>query len=458
MPLPGQAKNNPIKTQTPNLEKHQETYQSPVVDTRKESYDTLAVFPAGQRMDTDFYNQVSGRDTAAHSFQEDLPPALGQLRLIRGLELVVTQPLTHNQDDGDSRGWETTGSSFCYSVVTPNVGDIFIADIGNGTSALFQITSSKRNTIYPESGTEISYRATKSISASVMEQLRLRTVETLIFDRENMRNGVKALLRLEEVSIIRRLGRAYDRLANLYLRDFYATEFKTLQVPVQYKNGEFLPTYDPYMVRFIKATIDTRSYPKVLQITELGVNHDPMSNQYSLFDAILKMDFSLLYSCSKIAKISPINSFRARPLMHSIFFSGMKQVVTMVDIPFSVDTYEQMPHGFKDLTKADTRQTDIDDILPVLDMTDATQIQGHPIPLIHRITHDDHYIFSKAFYDNTPGKSQLETLLYNRLDTETTDMEVLAEIAENAPRWDNLERFYYIPIVLALIKLAPGVL
>lgn len=459
MPLPGQAKNNPIKTTTPTLEKHQETYQSPVVDTRKESYDTLAVFPAGQRMDTDFYNQVSGRDSAAHSFQEDLPPALGQLRLIRGLELVVTQPLSHSQGDDDSRGWETTGSSFCYSVVTPNVGDIFIADIGNGSSALFQITSSKRNTIYPESGTEISYRATKSISASVMEQLRLRTVETLIFDRENMRNGIKALLRLEEVSIIRRLGRAYERLANLYLRDFYSTEYKTLEVPLQGPIGrQTLPTYDPYMVRFIKATLDTRTFPKVLQITELGVNHDPMSNQYSLFDAILKMDFSLLYSCSKIAKISSIGAFRARPLMHSIFFSGIKQVVTFTDIPFSVDTYDVMPHGFKDFIKADTRQTGIDEILPVLDLTDNTQIKGHDIPLIHRITYDDHYIFSKAFYDNGPGKSQLETLLYNRLDTETTDMEVLAEIADSAVHWDNLERFYYIPIVLALIKLAPGVL
>ena len=458
MPLPGQAKEKAVPTETPNLKKHDEEYQTPVVDTRKEAYDTLTAFPAGQRWDTDFYTQVQGRDSAAASFQEDLPPALGQLELIKGMELVVTQPLSHSQSSDDNRGWETTGSSTFYNVRTPNKGDVFIADIGNGMNALFQVTDSKRNTIYPEAGTEISYRATRALNPKTMKALKEKTVKTWIFDRENMRNGVRALLSEEEVGVIRRLGRAYDRLAHLYLRDFYDTDIKTLLVPGQYKKGEYKPTYDPYMTRFIRATLDTRAFPKVLQITELGVAHDEMSNQLSVFDAVLRMDFSLLYSVSKFAGVSPIHSFRARPLMNSIFFSGVKQVVTMRDIPYSVDTWDKYPHAYKDLVKADTRQTGIDEILPILDLTDNDKILGHDIPLIHRVVVDPFYIFSEAFYENKPGKSVLETLLYNRLDSETTDLEKLAEVAENAVRWDNLERYYYVPFVLALIKLAPGVL
>ncbi|MNQ03284.1 hypothetical protein D3C85_159830 [compost metagenome] len=437
----------------PNIKKHQETYQSPVVDTRQVSYDTLATFPAGQRWDVDFYNQVQGRDNAAASYQEDLLAALQQLHLIRGFELVVTQPLNHSQSPDDSRGWESTGSSMVYSVMTPNLGDIFIADIGNGTSALFQITETKRNTIYNESGTEITYRATKNITAEVMEGLKKKTVATFYFDRENMRNGIKALIREEEVDVIRRLGRAYERLAHLFLRDFFSTEFKTLIVP-----GQQVPTYDPYMVRFIKATMDSRSFPKVLQITELGVQHDVFSNQVSLFDAIMRMDISLLSSVSKYAGISDINSFRARPMMNSIYFSGIKQVVTFQDVPFSVDSVGLLAHGQELFTEAGVRTSDMDVLLPNLDMTHGTTIDAKETPLTRSVLTDRCYILTDEFYEDGTNKTILERLLFDRLDTETSNLQDLLRVAEAAPRFDNLDRFYYIPVILALIKLAPGVL
>lgn len=437
----------------PNLRKHEETYQSPVVDTRKVSYDTLATFPAGQKWVVDFYNQVQLRDNAAASYQDDLLAALQQLHLIRGWELVVTQPLSYSQNAEDSRGWEGTGASMVYSVMTPNLGDIFIADIGNGTSALFQVTETKRNTIYPESGTEISYRATRSITETVMAGLKKKTVATFIFDRENMRNGIRALIREEEVDVIHRLGRAYERLAHLFLRDFYSTEYKTLIVP-----GQQVPTYDPYMVRFIRATLDTRSFPKVLQITELGVAHDVFSNQYSLFDAIMRMDISLLASVSKYAGLSDIHSFRARPMMNSIYFSGIKQVVTFQDVPFSVDSEGKLAHGTLDFEEVGVRTGDIDAILPQLDMTNPAKIVEDEFPLIKPVIDDKCYIFTKEFYDDGGNKSVLERLLHDRLDTETSNLQDLLRVAEQAPRFDNLERFYYIPVILALIKLAPGVL
>jgi hypothetical protein len=437
----------------PNLKKHEEVYQSPVVDTRQVSYDTLATFPAGQRWDVDFYNQVQGRDNASASYQDDLLAALQQLHLIRGFELVVTSPLNHSQSSEDSRGWESVGSSMVYSVMTPNLGDIFIADIGNGTSALFQITECKRNTIYPESGTEISYRATRSITAEVMEGLKRKTVATFIFDRENMRNGLKALIREEEVDVINRLGRAYERLAHLFLRDFYSTEFKTLLVP-----GQMVPTYDPYMVRFIRATMDSRSFPKVLQITELGVQHDVFSNQVSLFDAIMRMDISMLSSVSKYAGISDIHSFRARPMMNSIYFSGIKQVVTFQDVPFSVDSVGLLAHGQELFTDAGVRTGDMDVLLPNLDMTQSAPAVQNEIPLTHSVLKDRCYIFTDEFYEDGTRKSILERLLYDRLDTETSNLQDLLRVAEAAPRFNNLDRFYYIPLILALIKLAPGVL
>lgn len=442
--------------EAPNLVRHDEVYKSPVVDTRKESYNTLAAFPAGQRMPCDLYIQKKGRDSASKSFQADLLPALGQLKLIRGFELIVTSPLNHNQvnEGTDSGGWESTGSALVYNCATPDMGDVFIADIGGGQGALLQITDVKRNSPYPEALMEISYSVKDNLTPELMEALRLRTVETWIFDRENMRNGVQALIRIEEVDVIRRLGRAYERLANIYFRDFYDDGFKTLVVPT----FDGTPTYDPYMTRFVRGTIDSRTFSQVLHITELGVAHDVFSNQTTVFDAIMRMDIGMLYSISKKAAISPIESFRARPMMNSIFYSGIKQVVTFTDIPYSSNSFDRMPHGMIAFEKANVRQTDMDKIIPQLDMTSPYTAINRPIPLIHRVIHDECYIFSKAFYDGTTGMSVLENLLYQRLDTEVTDLQNLLEVAEDAVKWDNLERYYYYPIILALIKLAPGVL
>lgn len=452
MPLPSQPKVAP-KVE-PNLVKHEEVYQGPVVETRKLSYNTLSTYFAGSRLPCDYYLQVQGRDSEAKSFQEDLPSAWGQYILIRGFELVVTQALTHQQSDDDNRGFISTGAALVYSIVTPQMGDVFIADIGNGENALFQVTQTTRKTIYAESATEITYKATKFLSAITLAELNKRTVERQVFDRENMRNGVQPLIREEQIDVIKQLGRAYDRLTHLYLRDHYSTKFKTLQVP----RPNNVPTYDPYMTRFVRATFDGRAFPQVLQITELGVAHDVFSNQYSLLDAILKMDAALLYSVSKHGGVSDISAVRARPMMNSIYFSGFHQVVSFFDVPYSVDSAGKSPHAFMEFDKADVRQKDMASILPVLNLTEPSNIIGNDIPLIHRVVVDTCYILSEAFYSNTPGQSVLENLLRERLESETTNLPDLLRVAEAAPKFDNLERFYYIPLILALIKLAPGVL
>src|SRR5690606_21844203 len=149
--------------------------------------------------------------------------------LIRGLELVVTSPLTHSQEDEGH--FVTRGSAQVYSVVTPNVGDLFIADVGNGRNALFYITSAKRAAPYREAVTVIEYSQYDFLLKDISKTLDSKVVRTVYFSKENFRNGVKAILTSEEVDLGNRLAKAYRRLLSLFMKDFFSHRRNTLLVP-----------------------------------------------------------------------------------------------------------------------------------------------------------------------------------------------------------------------------------
>lgn len=438
----------------PNLTIAPEDYKSQVVDTRKVEFDGLSTYLGGMKWACDYYSQIQGRDSAAASFDADRAAPFGQYRVVRGFEIVVASELSGTQNTSDGGGFSRTGSGHIYSIITPQLGDVFIADIGGGQNAALMITSATRMSIYPESPTTVEYKIKDYADEKFLKALNSRVQETYFFSKENYRNGVKCLLTEEEVRITQRLGEAYFRLMNLYLRDFFSEKFQTLLVP-----GQAAPTYDPACTHFVRSILATGDHPRVIQITQLGVSHDVFSNELTLWDAIATRDANLLYSVAKKMTLAPISMFRTFPWMASIYYSGIKQVVSPVDVGYSVDKENRQPHEGMPFIKAQVRQRDIDSILPALGLDD---MEPHPdkeqTRFIHRVVKDEYYVFSKAFYEDTAGKSMLEGMVLDRIRGNAINLSDLADLADYARKFDNLERYYYIPIILTLIKLASGVL
>jgi len=437
---------------TPNLVINPTPYETPVVDTRKEGYDAIATYLAGSKMAADVYRQVQRRDSAPKSFQRDLPFAFGQLELIRGFEFVVTSPITYQQNSGDQRGFSATGSAQCYSIVTLNQGDVFLADIGDGRNAIFQITSSSKSTIRPESTSTIEFKASFLLTPEYKQALDERVIETFYFSRENFRNGVKCLLTDEDVNVFRRLNKAHSRLINLYFRDFYNEQYKTLLVPDQAS-----ATYDPFLANYIKATVDPQTHPRVIEIVLLGLGGDPSNDQQSIYDVILDRDPDLLYSVAKRMGVADVSIYRQRPLFKGIYYSGVQGVVTAIDAVWNADKPNMGGHETVSITQGGYRQGAVRDNLPNLDLTTDADKPAQRA-MIYPVTQDDYYVLSKAFYEDLPEKSLLEQLLHDRLNNRTIDLGQLADLADAAHTWMNVDRFYYIPIILTLIKLAPGVI
>jgi hypothetical protein len=88
-------------------------------------------------------------------------------------------------------------------------------------------------------------------------------------------------------------------------------------------------------------------------------------------------------------------------------------------------------------------------------------VEGPPgsigaLPDIVPVTQDDYYVFTQGFYGVRGANlaSKLEVLARGAIDNAVVDRQQLTNLAVKAFNWPNLERFYYIPVILALIRIS----
>lgn len=423
-------------------------FVSPVVDTRVTNYNTLSTFAEGSKWACDFYLLVTSRDTAPQAFTKDQLAIYGQLKLIRGFELLVTSTI-NPQQEGNNRGFNATGSAAVYNSITPNEGSLFIAGLGDGRNGLFVVTSVIRNSVYLESMTTIEFKQLQLLDEATLNALNNNVVETVYFDRELMRSGISPLIKQKDVNVNQRLIKAYRRLTNLYVHEFFSSRYKTLLVPRQLED-----TYDPQLVKFALRVMDKTVCGDLGRVLELSANQQPLSRQKTLLDAIETVDEDLLYSVAHKSCIADIKSYKLHSYFMNIYTSGIRNIVAVYEGGYTLDTDGSGLIEIGELIDGGVKKEDIDLLLPNLTL----QPNELPKVLIHPVTKDAYYIFSEAFYKDTGGQSELEDLVRLRLAHKPFDLSRLADLADKADKFDNLERFYYTPIILAMIRMAPGVL
>lgn len=445
------------RVEKPSLKYSGETYVGNTIDSRLQNINTISTYIQGQRWTVDWYTQILNRDDAASTHSDRSLHVHKQYREIRGVPLIVQSELQASQQSDGHRSFEMVGTSAVPFELTPVEGDIIIADNGDGEEMEFTVTSTERTSIYPEAYVDVNYRAVRIVDRNVREQIDSRVVERLVYSVDLQRAGLRSLVTHEDATLRRDLGKLYSVLARRYIRDFANNKYVTLTLP-----GQEHPTYDPYLTRFVKAVIDATSFPEVHDINLMYMNGDERSDDETLWDCILNVDLTSLGLLPSKVEIVNVRSYRSRPMHNSIYFSGIQGVVRVQDPGYSVNTGLAGYAPYASVGKAGAQSDRLNDIVPVQNLLDtppeySIKVDGG-LPYINRIVQDDYYVFSQSFYTNRIPTSELERLVIDRIERGTMDLKVLSQIAEFSLRFDNLERFYYTPIILALLRLSDGVL
>lgn len=433
-------------------------YKGVTVDTTLVSLDVLTTFLSGSAWDVDYYNQLLGKDDAQAAFQQDLHAVYQQYKLIRGMEMKVTAELSKGQDD--DKNTLLSGTAKVYAILIPKEGDFFLADIGDGREGLFTVTSVTQLSHYESSPFEISYELTRLTDETVRKSYEPKVQQVQIFDKHWMQSGLEPLINEDDVDIINKLEAHYNRLMSIYFNDFYSRTHKSLLVPNQHRL-----TYDPFLVRFLKTILSTDEHPVIRHIVEFNVSEDQAMYEFTIWNCLSAMDYNMLPMCVHEAGIVDVGNFFSRPVYNSIYYSGVQAVVypemapTNVDAGYDGFVYPVLDHvhrgraRFMELDRLVQKQTlDMD---PTFEIYEATGKDASPA--IRRVTQDNYYVFSEAFYKHTGHTvlSQLEVLTMAALKGEPVDIRVLDKLCEGAKFWDNVERFYFIPVLFALLHVYP---
>jgi hypothetical protein len=419
--------------------------KTPVVDTKWIPRSSLLTHIGGSSWIVDYYSQVLDTDSNLSGQQYTKNPVYQSYKKINNLEIKVQTPLSTDQDDA-SKEMNVTGSGTLYPSVIPNEGDMFVADIGEGKNAVFRITSTRKNSIFKEACYDISY-VLDTDNLDKQTDLDQKTIITYYFHKDFLYAGSNPLVIKTDMDTLVNIKKVYDIMLYQYFKRFYSNEFKTLVVPSQLK-----PTYDTYLSKYILDMFSTSEANELAYMKLLNLDEDRVSRCDSLWDALKYKDISLLNTAfRKIGLVSSL-TFNRTPTFNGVRYSGIGAVV------YPKDPYLTVDHTYVNNVKV----VEAAGLQPSADSESSSNILVRAINLrnlnsdlgdsLYPVTVDDYYVLSENFYNNTQQQSTLETAVNAYLNNSQVDIYQLYNTAKTFHSWGSLEQFYYVPIIMTLIK------
>ena len=425
------------------------TYRGITVDTRYTPVSALMSHVEGSSWTVNYYSQLLNDDSPLVGQSVTRSPIYQQYTLIKKMEFKVTQPLNDQEQDSESKQMILTGGATIYPFLIPNVGDMFLADIGDGKEGLFQVKTVDRKRIYEDTCHTITYQLIDDVSLSAVrrEDLVSKTINTLVYIRNFLQHGQNPLVQEEEYHLISNLENKFKIIADEYFDDFFSNEYSTLLIP-----GQELPTYDVFLTNAVLSYVTTYDTPNVRRVKQYNVSDDPAMDIDTIWTAIAKRRRSLLKRGMRKHGLVYARQFTLDPMVEGIFHTGVTYVVYPKDA--DIEANYQTWYRPKTLVEAvlTNRRARMPQLSDLISETNLGKVSEDVVPLIHPIVGHDHYVFSKAFYERAPGQSRIELLVQDYLDSKAINIRQLYQLVEACENWDDLERFYYIPILLVLVK------
>lgn len=427
-------------------------YKGSNVNLAKTSVSQLLVYIEGASMTVDYYSQVLGKDDELSEQQVGQSAIYQQYHKINGLEFKVQDGFTTSEIN-ETRDVHIRGTSILYPFVVPNVGDMFVADVELGKLGVFTITATERKRVFKETCYEVEYKLVDYLTQERTDDFRGKVVKESHFKKDMLAYGQNPVLTSQEINAFELMGQEEHKLSEVYIKDFYNHDFKTLVVPDQDTNT----IYDHRVVQLLFRLIDSHKHPFMSKVVEMGVEaHGGLTNE-CIWDLVLKAEAHLLPLLSSKYWAIPSASFNPYPMLNGIYHSGIRRVMWPIDEETgykSALSYLNNSVGIE-LIESTTRLTTFDPDIPKmredlgLDVLTPAQIEN----LIHLVTVDDSYVLSENFYtQNLDGMSQLEHYVFDLINGKAIEPREIVFFAQLSMYWGSVERFYYQPLLIVLLR------
>ena len=400
---------NTIKEETQAIVEEKEdrslvpTFQSDRVNEEVRS------FIGGYKWDVTYFHRVIDNMDQVTEYDFNLDPTLQDYVRIDNLRLTLDSPLPAGIGD------DLKGTAYIDVDIIPNPNDLFIAKLMDGKAVIFVIESVTRVNYNNDNLFRIDfalYGEYDSVDDNLISKLLDSTTEELVYNPDYRRKHDEPLYTKEDYLERNEGYKRINKLINLWRNSFIKP---SNQYFIGYRddNNQFI--YDPQMSEFIK---DIIGYTNIsVDIEEPNI----IDREYSLLDYLVNPEIpkgDVLEFCKiERPKIVTIN-----PYINNIPYSIVAKVVKL-----SPDEIKYEDLGI------------VNEIFP-------------KVP-------KGRYIFRKEIYDvfyeeeiETNNLTVFEKQFLAMITNNVMDANMLKEIYDNIKWLDTTEQFYFIPIVIAMIK------
>lgn len=419
-------------------------------DTSYRSRKMLLTHVAGMRWRLKkYWSQYVALDNDVSSQSLDREAVYQQYLEINDFEMRVSSPLDVTQDEV-SREFTLTGTATTYAGFIPNVGDMFLADVGDGRDALFTLTSAEKKSFLMDAVYEVNYDVVDYNTAEKIADLKSKSIKTVYFVKDFLTLGKESFLVESEYNSLNNIREWLERLPREYIKEFFVEEYATILVPDQEET-----LYDPFMAKFVYLTMSTHRVPEYAKFKQLNCDTGSDTTYQTLLDSFLNKDERSLDFV--VMKLKPTLVKGGKPLARyaTVHYSGIMNVMYPED---DEKLGRYTPVALEPSTaRVFNRPIDLDIAIYDSTLEGISHPDGLNITSMKAVTVDDYYILSKAFYEqDRPNMSAIELMLSNYYTGAPLDYNMLLTICRKSVYWGKLERFYYLPLLHFLLFSAQG--
>lgn len=431
---------------------------TPIVETRFQPLSSLLAMVEGSIFVMDFYRELVEQDSQLIGHQGSRDPTLQQYEKISRMETKLQGSFGYSQDE-QKADQSITGETLVYPPVVPNTGNMFTADVGDGRKGLFKVTSCVKNTWRKQTLHRIQFQMTDIQGSPTwdqqMRQLEEKVEFESIFVKDFMLNNKNPVVMVKTYEEYRNIRRTYQTMLLNYFRTFYSEDKQTLLIPDQRETS-----YDPFLTRAVLALAANTDSPYVKKLSEHDVEVEPAYRTTTVWDSLLMVEPSHLHVACQRMCLRTTQATYNRPALGGLYWTGISYATYPIDKRTDADIF-LIPSSTEEGERLIKSRAPVDDLNRLIlnkDLTDVEIVDEEPaeeLPRrssnIHRVTNDEYYVFSKAFYEREePNMSRLERLVWSVLDHDDINPGDVLELMTESKQWDNLDRFYYVPVLMVL--------
>lgn len=424
-------------------------YKAIAVDNRYQPKETLLSFIEGAPWTVEsYYMQVLGADSALAGQGLSTDATVQGYKVIHGMEIRVTSALSNPTQDTKTKELGSKGAATLYPPLIPNVGDMFTADLLDGRLGVFQVTDSTRLAIFRDTCHSIEYELVDfGATAARLADLKRKILQVTYFEKDFVFHGQNPILVSDDYENLQYLRRSYGILIAQYFKRFSSKEYGTLILPEQADI-----CYDGFLVTALKQHLSTNDARELINLRQLNADDDQAMSADSIWTVLLARDRVLLQDAFWQVGSVASSRFTRNPVFDGIRYSGVKKVIYPVDPMVRVDNQYgeelKVPEDFVPMRKAVVHRK-------LASLINASAEDETMIGIKNTFI-DGYYVFSKEFYENNRtvenAQSLLELCVQDYLDGNEIPYSKVRTLVEASSRWDNVNSFYYIPILIILIK------